>query len=966
MSLAVLADHMASKGRGGDSMLIHMAPSEIRGLQALAVANGTTLTTNPDTGLPEALSLKKLLPAIIGAGISYFSGGTIDPKTAGMIVGGIETARTGDLGKGISAGLGAYGGANLGASFTGAGEGLIGEQAIASSVGREAVARNIMENQMTEEAARAAVMKDAVANAGTFEKLGAGFEAATGKGGMQALKAASPMGAPGLGYSAAMAGGPAILAEMSAKKNMPQTVTQPGMIRPYSYDPISQQYFGGTPYRAAEGGLMGMADGGYNPGQLDFTQKSEPVVRMASGGIAGYAIGGTIAADLEKAYAAGDYAKVQNLVSANQVSNADIQSVWKGLDTSGLSKLGVNLYDPAAETLFQQTGSWDAAAKARDDAANASNAAMWAKQAADRDAANIAASTSGGLKFATGQGQTADQYYNTIGNQFNELTGYGDKYANATDAEIDAAAKEAETKYGVSYTDFLKGIGKSGGSLATQFAVGAGNMGLSGLNTNINAWIAKANADPRFRNLTAEQKRAEAVAAMGTVNMNEADVLRATGKTIAELFPKTLTCPPGYHKSADGLSCEKDKVVAGNFEDVPVTLFPGAGGGGNTVVNANGTITTGPNIPGIPVGGFTGMKQVRDAYELGGGSLGYTSPTFASLKAVEDKYPLRGGSKQSYDFLTGKTDYDPVPYTKTGEIARPYAEAVLGMPANISKKMYLFDPATKTYKVNPDYAIPTRDSKGRVTTSLTNKDVADYVGKAPSYDALYTWMTANNLSPEQVALASGKPFTEINKQFLKAQGVTNTEGKIDQTKVDEKAAADEKEYFDEAAYLAAYPDVKAELDTGKSASGKSVLFTSAYDHYLKYGKPAGTHSPKFKPGYTPPTAKASGGLMAMARGGMAQQYDLGGYSDGGRLLRGPGDGVSDSIPATIGNKRPARLADGEFVVPARIVSELGNGSTEAGARKLYAMMDRVQKARRGTVGKGRVAKNSRSEKYLPA
>jgi hypothetical protein len=83
-------------------------------------------------------------------------------------------------------------------------------------------------------------------------------------------------------------------------------------------------------------------------------------------------------------------------------------------------------------------------------------------------------------------------------------------------------------------------------------------------------------------------------------------------------------------------------------------------------------------------------------------------------------------------------------------------------------------------------------------------------------------------------------------------------------------------------------------------------------------------------------------------------------------LRGPGDGVSDSIPATIGEKQPARLADGEFVVPARIVSELGNGSTEAGARKLYAMMDRVQKARGKTVGKGRVAKNSRADKHLPA
>jgi hypothetical protein len=111
-------------------------------------------------------------------------------------------------------------------------------------------------------------------------------------------------------------------------------------------------------------------------------------------------------------------------------------------------------------------------------------------------------------------------------------------------------------------------------------------------------------------------------------------------------------------------------------------------------------------------------------------------------------------------------------------------------------------------------------------------------------------------------------------------------------------------------------------------------------------------------------------MMSMATGG--QMYAAGGishlgdYSDGGRLLRGPGDGVSDSIPASIADKRPARLADGEFVVPARIVSELGNGSTDAGARKLYAMMDRVQKNRNKTVGKGKVAVDSRSEKLLPA
>ena len=141
------------------------------------------------------------------------------------------------------------------------------------------------------------------------------------------------------------------------------------------------------------------------------------------------------------------------------------------------------------------------------------------------------------------------------------------------------------------------------------------------------------------------------------------------------------------------------------------------------------------------------------------------------------------------------------------------------------------------------------------------------------------------------------------------------------------------------------------------------------------------------PGYrdaqtvTPPRAMADGGpvqamsdrneaqvLMAnngqmFAKGGLSH---LGDYSDGGRMLRGPGDGVSDSIPATIGGKRPARLADGEFVVPARIVSELGNGSSEAGARKLYAMMDRVQGARKKSMGKNKVAVNSRAAKLLPA
>jgi len=113
---------------------------------------------------------------------------------------------------------------------------------------------------------------------------------------------------------------------------------------------------------------------------------------------------------------------------------------------------------------------------------------------------------------------------------------------------------------------------------------------------------------------------------------------------------------------------------------------------------------------------------------------------------------------------------------------------------------------------------------------------------------------------------------------------------------------------------------------------------------------------------------ARGGIASLAYGG---QSHLGDYSDGGRFLRNAGggttsDGISDSIPASIDGKRPARLAENEFVIPARIVSELGNGSSEAGARRLYAMMDRIQKARSKTVGKGKVAVDSKAAKHLPA
>jgi hypothetical protein len=135
----------------------------------------------------------------------------------------------------------------------------------------------------------------------------------------------------------------------------------------------------------------------------------------------------------------------------------------------------------------------------------------------------------------------------------------------------------------------------------------------------------------------------------------------------------------------------------------------------------------------------------------------------------------------------------------------------------------------------------------------------------------------------------------------------------------------------------------------------------------KYGTPAtekyeGPLSRfKYNPDrYTPSVATPNVYRPSYAGGGLAA---LGGYSDGGRMLKGPGDGMSDSIPATIAGKQPARLANEEFVVPADVVSHLGNGSSDAGAKQLYKMMDKVRSAR---TGKKAQAKQINPNKYMPA
>jgi hypothetical protein len=110
---------------------------------------------------------------------------------------------------------------------------------------------------------------------------------------------------------------------------------------------------------------------------------------------------------------------------------------------------------------------------------------------------------------------------------------------------------------------------------------------------------------------------------------------------------------------------------------------------------------------------------------------------------------------------------------------------------------------------------------------------------------------------------------------------------------------------------------------------------------------------------------AGGGLVALARGGMTYMEAGGTTGPTGqpRMVAGNGDGMSDSVPATIEGVQEARLANDEFVIPADVVADIGNGSSSAGARKLYDMMDRIREARHGTTEQ---PPEISAEQYMPA
>ena len=948
MSLHKFAEQVASQGRGDDSLLVHMTPDEVRKLQQFAQANGTTLTINPTTGLPEAGMLSDLFKAIAPIALGAFLGPAglgMSSMMAGIATGGITTLATGSLSRGLMAGLGAYGGAGLGESLMGA-SGMTGGGALGAGMPAD-MAFNLADAGVTDAGIQSLgnvdVASKAIAQAQptAFDKIAAGAKAVTASPGTAMDFAKGNLG------NLAFAAAPLLAMQPTTKMPEPKDT---GYIRQFDYninpetgkpDPLYGMR-AMTPVKASEFGnktFQGQRDlfrqQTPNPYELGVGSLNQPPQQqqqptpMATGGIVALADGG-----------------VPGYANGMLVGDQDVFNYFKGLDQTKLA-----------------------------------SGALDAQIAADMQKYNVGAADIGRITGTqANQGDFEKRFVQAINPTTLNSADFLAKTADVglTDQALANAMNSAGMSKSAQYAAThqlndaagITGAPQSAQDLYNTFGYKAGDLkgdtgGIAGLYTNINQVAGSLQDQINAGKISVEDAQRLSNAEMLRLGINQADIKGATGKDLFSLFKEKPVTKIETKDTVTG-GTGNDVITGtsviptgfyGNNTGNPLTSTPG-----DITRNLDGTVTVQPNIPGRPDGGFTGMGQVRDAYTEGGGSLGYTAPvpkTAAEHNAMYNK--LTDDSLDAYNFLMGKGKNltQRKAETQNRPVMQRYDEAVLGRK------------------------IPKLTKSGTTTT-------------------------------KSVIGVPGNP----------------------------------KSYFNEAEYLAANPDVAAELKTGKSASGEPTHFTSGYEHYLMYGKaggraftgdyegyltaaalaaaagaggggdgptgPSGGNNSNTISGFNPapanpnisvvdmstmsPAAAAAaaasaadgaaaaaasasgtapgsdgspgsgaknGGIIRRAMGGGLGS--LGTYSDGGRLLKGPGDGVSDSIPATIGQKQqPARLADGEFVIPARIVSELGNGSTDAGAKKLYAMMDRVQRARGKTTGKNKVAANSRSDKYLPA
>jgi hypothetical protein len=933
MSLHKFADMVAKQGRGEDSLLIHMTPDEVQRLQKFAEANGRSLTINPDTGLPEAGMLSDLFKAVapialgafLGPGAFGIAGMGLSAGTAGLITGGLTTLATGSLSRGLMAGLGAYGGAGLAEGLAGTGAGILGQQA--SEATAMELANAGASEGLTGEAYNKAFQQsvtDKMAGANTFS---AGLNAAKADP-MQFAKDNFKY----LGAAAApiMAG-----AMVPTTTKMPEN-NSPAYIRQKLYDPYTQTYKTLAPVKASEWGSRSFSDAYTNPqtGEMATLQPRAPS-GMAGGGIVALAIGGEAKTALEDAYAKNDVDAINRIVSENKITAEDVGSTWKGFDTSGIA--GLNLYTPpaAVDTADAGGGGGGGGGGIQNLTSTATTPYYF------QNNADVAA------EFARNpMGMTADQFAQTHYDKFGKSEGRefapsaAATYAKANNLDLVSNTEKwindnpfatpdqisaAITGSGMSKQDVTRSLdalvasGKI--SAADRYYIQQGK-GLSGMADNSAKWL-KDNAN-------ATQTQIDAVLKAAGMNTGDAQQVLAHGFQVANdqmaAAAKYIQDNPDVARwitSAQGQAYVKEHPEF-DAKDIAFTHY---------------------KRYGEKEGRKWGLDKKVDTKTGAGGVGGVGGPPTTTVLPTNPQTNAPPGTRNPYGNVNNPGD---LTFNNDGSITvqpnipgRPYG-GFSGMDE--VKNAYTAGGGSLGY-------IPKAPQTMDEFNTMFNRQTGDSMA---AYE--YLMGKAGAKYPVQSTAASGaqgimRPYWSAGMKYKPKFLSYDKDGTIKSSSTSGGEASDAK-----PADLTKAQTIEVTDSSGEATQTYTAVLQKDGTYLAGNGK---------RYDVTGKELAADGGMMGYAMGGGLGS--LGGYSDGGRLLKGPGDGVSDSIPATIGAKRqPARLADGEFVIPARIVSELGNGSTEAGAKKLYAMMDRVQKARGKTTGKNKVAANSRADKHLPA
>jgi len=1029
MSLHNLAQHVQRKGRGQDKMLVHMTPEEVHGLQRLAMAHGGSLTINPETGLPEAGFLSSILPTVLGAALTIGSGGAINPMMSAAIVGAGTGAMTGSLKKGLMAGLGAFSGAGMAPGITGASTLASTAPVVNNNLGAAfQTAGGVTSPVATAAAPAVATVPGQVATTGAANYGAGNIAAANNPAVTNALanpavvgQNAAPSVLSGIGDKFAQAGsglkniftneGGAGLEFLKNNKMDLFTSAASALMNPeekekakkekedayvfnrwpsnYSRQEMSARPAGGSSertYFAADGGMVpGPEEHGTVEHMSQMNQNAvgdntrypmasqttptyampaeRPISQnviypstdaavgsytgMAGGGIASlaaFAPGGSVGfkSNLPVVKDPGQFkepavnkntAKLKtaltNAEKYKDIDFGDAQQRVKDLSTD-LSKLKKKT--PEYNSVNAEL------AKARADVTNAQKYKS-ALSAYD----GVAAANQKAIDDAKAKYETAKNAYSDYKSKYDEekktweeqtkrttsgITARG-QYAKGATGTESAADLQARIKYIQEHPEQSGPMGGNALSATQQTEISKLKDQLTSA-TNNKVYNPKTNQYETDTSKSFQELKA-APTYDTKKKIQEEDNVR-------QIFEEIT----GRSPTQDEL---KKYGFGKNFSDQDIV---------NAITNKKTGLAELNMAAKFSTDDLNDQAKYYWGRDMTKGELAYfqdPANKFTTFNA------LRGAMQNNPAYLQNLNKINQAAFSKEQSAAQIAAEGPASQEQISSLYQDVFGKPPTGEQLQA--ALSSGASKSQLMTQLK---------ASPEYSKKMTQPLVPDIKQTAAgvpALNVANPMTqERMNALLAAYNATPTGGQ--QTAEQLGLAPLMKSTTGQGGYTFNQPQQQASIEGALPYQDNiNRLGISGVYQQLADKAPALQAGMQFNvpQGYTPIGQTA----RPMADGGYAGGgYHLGDYSDGGRLLKGPGDGVSDSIPASIGNKQPARLADGEFVIPARIVSELGNGSTEAGARQLYAMMDRVQKKRRSTVGKDKVAVNSKANQVLPA